>query len=293
MARKQGPSKAGTRPECFVIMPISEIDGYKPGHFNHVFNDILAPACSEAGYDPVRVDQVRQTNLIHLDILQRLIDSPMVLCDLSSRNPNVLFELGLRQAFDKPVVLVQEKGTPKIFDIAPLRYTEYRSGLVYHEVVEDRSAIARAIEATAEAFAKGAGINSMVRILSVTQPPTLAEVQEANQDPALQILRAELKNLFDEVRSISKRLPSKEAEFGVTEANSLSYDLKLMERSLSRMVNANRADPNFKERVDRAREQLEDGTARYRQSELWIKLAIRLSKLESAYEKLARRSLSG
>ena len=41
----------------------------------------------------------------------------------------------LRQAFDKPTVLVQEVGTEKIFDIAPLRYTEYRRELKYREVL--------------------------------------------------------------------------------------------------------------------------------------------------------------
>src|ERR1044071_6759240 len=126
------------KPHCFVIMPISDPDGYVPGHFKHVFDDIFAPACDKAGFCPIRADQVRQTNLIHLDILQKLIESPMALCDLSSRNPNVLFELGLRQAFDKPVVLVREVGTSDIFDIGPLRYTEYHRERVYHEVLADQ-----------------------------------------------------------------------------------------------------------------------------------------------------------
>src|ERR1044072_1504133 len=91
------------KPDCFVIMPITDPDSYVKGHFQHVFDDIFSPACEKAGYRPLRADQVRQTNLIHLDVLQKLIHSPMALCDLSSRNPNVLFELGLRQAFDKPV----------------------------------------------------------------------------------------------------------------------------------------------------------------------------------------------
>lgn len=32
------------REECFVIMPISDPDGYATGHFQHVYNDIFAPA---------------------------------------------------------------------------------------------------------------------------------------------------------------------------------------------------------------------------------------------------------
>lgn len=82
--------------DCFIIMPIAECDGYDKGHFSKVYEDIFKPACANANFRPVRADEVKQTNLIHLDILQKLIDSPMAICDLSSCNPNVLFELGLR-----------------------------------------------------------------------------------------------------------------------------------------------------------------------------------------------------
>src|ERR1044072_932362 len=194
-------SKPKSKPECFIIMPISDPDGYSTGHFKHVFDDIFAPACVKAGFEPIRADQVRQTNLIHLDVLQKLVESPMALCDLSSRNPNVLFELGLRQAFDKPVALVREIGTADIFDIAPLRYTEYRREQIYHEVLEDQEAIATSITATIEAFKNGQGINSIVKLLSLTKPATLVEVQEADKDPVLHIIRAELSELRSEIRS--------------------------------------------------------------------------------------------
>src|SRR5688572_20012011 len=101
--------------DCFIIMPIGDTDGYDAGHFTHVYSDIIKPAVSKTEFTPRRADEVTETNFIHLDILTKLIEAPMAICDLSSRNPNVLFELGIRQAFDKPVVLIQEKGTPKIF----------------------------------------------------------------------------------------------------------------------------------------------------------------------------------
>lgn len=134
--------------DCFIIMPIADQDGYKEGHFKRVYEDIFAPACRAAGYRPVRADDVAQTNLIHLDILQKLLESPMAICDLSTRNPNVLFELGLRQAFDKPTILVQEVGTPQIFDINLFRYTQYRRGLDYRDVLADQKSIQKVLEDT-------------------------------------------------------------------------------------------------------------------------------------------------
>lgn len=191
--------------ECFVIMPISDADGYEKGHFQRVYEDILKPACIKSGYSPVRADDVKQTNLIHLDILQKLIESPMAVCDLSSRNPNVLFELGLRQAFDKPTVLVQDAGTPKIFDIAPLRYTEYRRELKYREVIEDQNSIQTAISETKDAVEKGTSVNSIVKILSLSRPATLEDISKSDPAGILQLLRAEI----SELRSEFKRTKSK------------------------------------------------------------------------------------
>ena len=140
------PTQTTTNNDCFIIMPIADHPDYKSGHFKRVYEDILAPACKAAGYKPVRADDVTQANLIHLDILQKLLESPMAICDLSTRNPNVLFELGLRQAFDKPTILVQEEGTPKIFDINIFRYVEYRNGLDYRDVLADQRTIQEVLE---------------------------------------------------------------------------------------------------------------------------------------------------
>lgn len=193
-------SQTDGRPECFVIMPFSDPGGYKPGHFRRVFEDIFKPACEKAGFTAVRADDDAATNMIHLEVLRRLLDSPLVLCDLSTRNPNVLFELGLRQAFDKPVVLVQEVGTPPIFDVTLLRYIDYHPELLYREVLEDQNKIAETIKQTMADADKQEGVNSLVRLLGLTRPASPEAVEEAKQDPALQIMLAELQELRLEIK---------------------------------------------------------------------------------------------
>ena len=187
-------------PVCFVLMPISDPEGYSQGHFKRVYQDILKPACEMAGYRAVRADEVSQTNLIQLDILQKLLDAPMVLCDLSNRNPNVMFELGVRQAFDKPVVLVQKIGTKPIFDIAPLRYTDYRNQRIYDEVVEDQKKIAESIIETNKEFSLNLGVNSIVKLLSLTKSASLKDLHNSGKDTLLQLIRAEISGLRQEFR---------------------------------------------------------------------------------------------
>jgi hypothetical protein len=148
-----------------------------------------------------RADDVLETNLIQLDLLRRLLEAPMALCDLSSRNPNVLFELGLRQAFDKPVAIVQEEGTPRIFDISPLRFSVYRKARIYNEVLADQEAIAEAILATRKAASDPKSVNSLVRLLGLTEPASLADLKDSEHDPAFQLVRAELADLRREIRT--------------------------------------------------------------------------------------------
>jgi hypothetical protein len=118
----------------------------------------------------------------------------MAVCDLSALNPNVLFELGMRQAFDKPVALIEEVGTPKIFDINPLRIARYRRERLYDEVVEDQRKITETIRTTFEAAGKSETVNSMVRLLSI-KPAKLADMAELQRDPMVQLMLAEIADL--------------------------------------------------------------------------------------------------
>jgi hypothetical protein len=181
--------------ECFIIMPIADIDGYPKGHFKHIYENIIYPACEMAGYQAVRADEVKATNLIHLDILKKLIDAPIAICDLSSRNPNVLFELGIRQAFDKPVVLIQEAGTQKIFDIAPLRYLEYSKEMRYHEVLKSQNELREAIEATAAADGEAGNVNSIVKLLALNSPAKIPQLKGDKDSLAYGVLQAEMREI--------------------------------------------------------------------------------------------------
>lgn len=189
--------------ECFVIMPISDPKGYEDGHFKHVYDDIVSKACEIAGYKPIRADDVNETNLIHADILRKIIDTPMAVCDLSNRNPNVLFELGIRQAFDKPVVLIQERGTLPIFDISILRYTEYHKERIYHNVLDDQQKIAIAITATKKATENGDGLNSIITLLSLTSPAEIKDFQQIESNPMMQLIMAEISSLKKEIKFAS------------------------------------------------------------------------------------------
>lgn len=189
--------------ECFIIMPISDPEGYDAGHFKHVYLDLYRPACEMAGYKAVRADDIVSTNMIHEDVLRRIVDSPMAICDLTTLNPNVMFELGIRQAFDKPVILIQEVGTRRIFDISPMRSLEYSRLLRYHDVLSEQQSIAEAIRATEKSWHDGVGINSLIKLLSLARPATLTDVSEIDKEPIVQLFRRELATLRADIQKTS------------------------------------------------------------------------------------------
>ncbi len=134
------------KPRCFVIMPISDQPGYPEGHFTKVYKQIFYEAIDEAGYEPYRVDEDNICDSIILKISDGIQNCEMALCDLSSRNPNVLYELGLRQAYDKPVVLVQDEKTERIFDVGGINTIPYNSDRLYESVIDARQKITQALK---------------------------------------------------------------------------------------------------------------------------------------------------
>ncbi|MBM4968945.1 hypothetical protein HYO26_22150 [Vibrio parahaemolyticus] len=223
-------------------MPIADVEGYPDGHFKHVYSNIISPACEMAGFNPVRADEVKQTNLIHLDILKQLIEAPIAICDLSNRNPNVLFELGIRQAFDKPVVLIQEKGTPKIFDIAPLRYLEYCKEMKYHDVLSIQQELKESVQATYEANGAQGNVNSIVKLLALNSPAQLPDIEHNRELLSLDVMHAEMRQVKSLVETMAMKGIGGKASFELIEYERLSNELTQLTNPNKRMSMGERND---------------------------------------------------
>ena len=172
-----------TRKKCFVIMPFSDPEGYEPGHFRKIYDYIFKPAIEAAGYMAERIDEDSVSNLIHSKMLNELVNAPIVLCDLTTNNPNVLYELGIRHAYDRPVVLVQECGQKRIFDIGAITSIEYHPGMLYEEILEDQKKIAEAIRQTVKAKNKYS-----IMDLVAMQPAQPAKSGSLSREDRLEIL---------------------------------------------------------------------------------------------------------
>lgn len=171
MSDKKEP-KEENKKTCFVIMPISDVDGYEKGHFDRVYKFLIKPACEAAGYNVERADDTSKTNMIIVDILQKAVKYDMAICDISSRNANVFYELGFRQAFNMKTVLIKDKKTAMPFDISSIRTLTYSETLRIDEVEKGRADIQKVLEETDKADSND--VNSLISLLSINK----AEIPE-------------------------------------------------------------------------------------------------------------------
>lgn len=106
---------------CFVIAPIGNPDSKTRKRSDQVFKHVISPAATECGYGPIRADQIAEPGLITTQVIQYVVDSPLVIADLTERNPNVFYELALRHAIRKPFVQLIKAGEQIPFDVAGTR----------------------------------------------------------------------------------------------------------------------------------------------------------------------------
>lgn len=104
---------------CFVLRPFSPL-------MQNVWDLAIRPAVLEAGLEAWDGQEEKLgTNVIHNDISHLIWTSRLVIADLTGRNPNVMYELGLSHAAKKPTILLIEEEEVPPFDITHIRFLKY------------------------------------------------------------------------------------------------------------------------------------------------------------------------
>jgi hypothetical protein len=103
---------------CFVMMPFGN-------WFDRYYQDIYIPAIREAGFEPVRADELFSSGSVVEQIWEQINKARLLLADLTDRNANVFYELGLAHAAKKPVIFTAPKVEDVPFDLRHLRVIIY------------------------------------------------------------------------------------------------------------------------------------------------------------------------
>lgn len=194
--------------KCFVIMPISDVEGYPAGHFREVYEHLIKPSVEESGYECELATSTSSAHMIQLDVVTKVATADLCICDLSTSNPNVMFEYGIRQAFDKPTVLIKDNKTKRIFDLSGFRDVEYDASLRHSTLINARSRLIEAIGHTVAGRDDKGQIFSLVQLMKLTK----ASLPSGDVSPEIakfQLLEAKIDRLSDQLDEQNRNETSK------------------------------------------------------------------------------------
>jgi hypothetical protein len=109
---------------CFVVMPFHSL-------FEAEYKRVIQPAIEGVGLTCIRGDEIYSTSPISQDIWNSIRRARLIVAELSGRNPNVMYEVGLAHAIGKPIVLLTRNEEDVPFDLRSLRYIYYNEANPY------------------------------------------------------------------------------------------------------------------------------------------------------------------
>jgi hypothetical protein len=197
---------------CFVAMPITTPAAYfeKYGdqdHFVHVLDHLFRPALQEMGFAVIS-PAVLGAELIHAEIIKNLEQADFVLCDLSSLNPNVFFELGIRTSLDRPLALVKDDLTSQIpFDLNAINTLTYDGSLTPWSLAAEVPRLVGHLRSAVDSQTQG---NAMWRYFGLTKRASPSESGTNPLEAKLDLLIGEVaKSQLSSVQSLSIATPGR------------------------------------------------------------------------------------
>lgn len=224
-AKAKEPDEQAEQPKtCFVIMPISDVEGYPLGHFAEVYQQLIKPAVEASGYVCSLATSTSSAHMIQLEVVTKVATADLCICDLSTNNPNVLFEYGIRQAFDLPTVLIKDDKTRRIFDLSGFRDIEYDHNLRIANILSSRHAITTAITDTVDGANDENQIFSLVKLMKLTKA-ALPTGEVSRDDARFSLIEKKL----DGMMSLMSRAPNTQTHL---QSRSSSYATDPMARKV-------------------------------------------------------------
>lgn len=162
---------------CGLIMPISAIDGCSADHWAEV-KRIIEESIESISNPRFRVRLVSDADdvgVIQKRIVQNVYNADVVICDVSGKNPNVMFELGMRLAFDKPAVIIKDDKTDYSFDTGIIEHVGYPRDLHYHQMVSFKSILVQKVISTHLAATSDNGHSTFLKNFGTFQVAKLSE----------------------------------------------------------------------------------------------------------------------
>jgi hypothetical protein len=176
---------------CYVAMPYGikrRWDG-NPQDFEFFFREGLEPAISESGMECRRYDDFEVSAFWQKSMLTGIISSDVMIADISTNNPNVLYELGVRHALKRGrTILIAASGErpPSNIGHASILYYDLEpSGRPSPEAMERfRNSLVSILSQSARTAISDSPIYEFFPDVETTLPPELTSDFVSKKSPS-------------------------------------------------------------------------------------------------------------
>ena len=103
---------------CFVLMPFKD-------PFDRLYKEKIKPTVESCGCKCLKANDLFSPTPILEDIWTYICKSKIIIADVTGRNPNVFYEIGIAHTVGKPVIIVTQDKDDVPFDVAHLRHFVY------------------------------------------------------------------------------------------------------------------------------------------------------------------------
>jgi hypothetical protein len=211
------------KPRCFVIIQIGKEGSETRLKSDRVLKYIVANALADK-YDVQRADDIRQPGTVTVQIIEQLLEAPLVVADLSDWNANVYYELAIRHAVKKPVVHLITKGQEAPFDVNQMRYVSY--DITAPESIE---AAKQEVRENVLAIERGAELLTPIQytqfVLDVNSGRTVdRNAVDQNASMLVNAVAAAITNISEELKSIKELVARTSPPMQVSPFINANYD---------------------------------------------------------------------
>lgn len=190
--------------QCGIVMPISATDGCTADHWAEV-KSIIVDAVNTIDvprFNSRLVSDADDVGVIQKRIVQGVYGADVVVCDVSGKNANVMFELGMRLAFDKPTVIIKDDKTDYMFDTGVIEHLTYPRDLRFQRIVEFKQLLAQKVLGTYTASTRDPEHSTFLKNFGTFKVAQLTE-KEASAE---QVILESIGELQKELRVLRRHI---------------------------------------------------------------------------------------
>ncbi|QNP55532.1 TIR domain-containing protein [Tessaracoccus defluvii] len=114
---------------CAVLMP------FMMPWSDRIWSRCIRPYVELLGFDAMRADDLYGRDVME-DIWSMILSAEVVVADITGRNANVFYELGLAHAIGKPVILLTQQTADIPFDLNRYRHVIYEDNADGYETLQ-------------------------------------------------------------------------------------------------------------------------------------------------------------